>query len=110
MWRSEADWRSEIFLIPHRLAADHGDHRLRLPLREHCPLVSRTHRPALIFRGGLELLFAHKRSFAFSLPKRFGQPSKHANINFLIKQLGEREMKDPRRDLFIKDDTVYSLR
>jgi hypothetical protein len=61
----------------------------------------------LTFRGGLELLFAHKRNFAFSLPKRFGQPSQNATINFLIKQLSEREMKDPRRDLFIKDDTVY---
>jgi ubiquitin related modifier 1 len=63
-----------------------------------------------MFRGGLELLFAHKRNFAFSLPKRFGQPSQNANINFLIKQLCDREMKDPRRDLFIKDDTVYHPR
>jgi hypothetical protein len=36
----------------------------------------------------------------------FTDPPKPANVNFLIKEFQEREMKDKRKDLFIKDDTV----
>jgi hypothetical protein len=43
------------------------------------------------------------------VPKTVSDPPKPANIDFLIKQLADREMKDKRRQLFIKDDTVYVL-
>jgi ubiquitin related modifier 1 len=52
-------------------------------------------------------LFANKRNFKFSIPKTFSDPPQPSNINFLIKQLCEREMKDKRKELFVKDDTVY---
>jgi len=52
-------------------------------------------------------LFANKRNFKFSVPKTFSEPPQPSNINFLIKQLCEREMKDKRKELFVKDDTVY---
>src|SRR5204862_469078 len=57
-------------------------------------------------RGGLELLFANKRNFEFSLPKTFSESAQPSNINFLITQLCERELKNKRKDLFIKDGTV----
>jgi hypothetical protein len=60
-----------------------------------------------MIRGGLELLFANNRNFSFSLPKTFFDPPQPSNINFLIKQLCEQEMKDKRKELFIKDNTVY---
>lgn len=60
----------------------------------------------LTYRGGLELLFANKRKFNFSLPAKFSDPQQPSTINYLIKQLCEREMKDKRKELFIKDDTV----
>jgi len=60
----------------------------------------------LTCRGGLELLFANKRKFNFSLPAKFSDPPQPSTINYLIKQLCEREMKDKRKELFIKDDTM----
>jgi hypothetical protein len=38
----------------------------------------------------------------------FSDPPQQANINFLLRELVEREMKDKRKDLFVKDDTVYA--
>jgi len=61
----------------------------------------------VVLSGGLELLFAGTREFkTFSIPKTFSEPPQPSNINFLIKQLQDREMRDKRKELFIKDDTV----
>lgn len=90
----------------HLCQKDDGDHERGLALCEGSPHVCHAGPTLLTNRGGLELLFAHKRNFPFSLPKTFGEHSQPSNINFLIKQLCEREMKDKRKELFVKDDTV----
>ncbi|KAF2397917.1 ubiquitin related modifier 1 [Trichodelitschia bisporula] len=57
------------------------------------------------FTGGLEMLFSNKRKHNISLPSKdaSGAP---ANINFLVEYLCKHVMKDPRKDLFVLDDTV----
>ncbi|KAF2773085.1 ubiquitin related modifier 1 [Teratosphaeria nubilosa] len=57
------------------------------------------------FTGGLEILFSNTRNHKISLPATSpeGQP---ANISFLIKWLCDNLMKDPRRDMFVLDDSV----
>src|SRR5438046_7687498 len=84
-------------------------HRHRHNHSENSPLVLPSSLPSVDpCRGGLELLFANKRNFKFSLPSTFSEPPQPSNINFLIKQLCDKEMKDKRKDLFIKDGTVYT--
>ncbi|KAF2216594.1 hypothetical protein CERZMDRAFT_56250 [Cercospora zeae-maydis SCOH1-5] len=57
------------------------------------------------FTGGLELLFSDQRQHKISLPARDarGQP---ATVASLIKWLCDNLMKDPRKDMFVLDDTV----
>ncbi|KAF7187231.1 Ubiquitin-related modifier 1 [Pseudocercospora fuligena] len=57
------------------------------------------------FTGGLELLFSNERKHKISIPARDakGQPS---NVAFLIGWLCDNLMKDPRKDMFVLDDSV----
>ncbi|EMF15928.1 ubiquitin related modifier 1 [Sphaerulina musiva SO2202] len=57
------------------------------------------------FTGGLELLFSDQRKHKISIPAKDaqGQP---ATIAFLIQWLCDNLMKDPRKDMFVLDDTV----
>lgn len=56
--------------------------------------------------GGLEILFANQKKYHLPLPARdeSGEP---ANIAFLVRHLCDNVMKDPRKELFVLDDTVY---
>ncbi|KAF2621134.1 phospholipase D/nuclease [Macroventuria anomochaeta] len=56
--------------------------------------------------GGLELLFANQKKYALTIPSKdeSGAPS---NVAFLVRYLCDNVMKDPRKDLFVLDDTVY---
>ena len=56
-------------------------------------------------RGGLEILFSNKRKHVISIPAQDGnkQPS---NVAFLIQYLCDNLMDDPRRDMFVIDDSV----
>lgn len=58
--------------------------------------------------GGLEMLFSNQRKHKISIPARRhdGQP---ANLAYLITWLCDNLMKDPRRDMFVLDDSVYVL-
>ncbi|CAK1361698.1 Ubiquitin-related modifier 1 [Cercospora beticola] len=57
------------------------------------------------FTGGLELLFSDQRQHKISLPAK--DPQGHpATVAFLIKWLCENLMQDPRKDMFVLDDTV----
>lgn len=55
--------------------------------------------------GGLEILFGNQKKRSLSLPAKdeSGQP---ANIAFLVRHLCNKVMQDPRKELFILDDTV----
>ncbi|EOA84477.1 Ubiquitin- modifier 1 [Exserohilum turcicum] len=57
------------------------------------------------FSGGLEILFANQKKYNLSLPAKdeLGQP---ANIAYLVRHLCGNVMKDPRKELFVLDDTV----
>ncbi|KAJ8113592.1 hypothetical protein OPT61_g4310 [Boeremia exigua] len=57
------------------------------------------------FSGGLELLFANQKKYALSIPSKdeAGAPS---NVAFLVRYLCDEVMKDPRKDMFVLDDTV----
>ncbi|EME86136.1 uncharacterized protein MYCFIDRAFT_133060, partial [Pseudocercospora fijiensis CIRAD86] len=57
------------------------------------------------FSGGLELLFSNQRKHRVSISARDakGQPS---SVAFLIAWLCDNLMKDPRKDMFVLDDSV----
>ncbi|KAE8849549.1 hypothetical protein PTNB73_10490 [Pyrenophora teres f. teres] len=57
------------------------------------------------FSGGLEILFANQKKYDLSLPTRdeSGEP---ATVAFLVRYLCDHIMKDPRKELFVLDDTV----
>jgi hypothetical protein len=55
--------------------------------------------------GGLEILFGNQKKHSITLPAKdeSGAPS---NIAFLVRHLCNKVMKDPRKELFVLDDTV----
>lgn len=57
------------------------------------------------YSGGLELLFANQKKYSLSIPSKddTGAPS---NVAFLVRYLCDEVMKDPRKDMFVLDDTV----
>ncbi|KAF3049333.1 Ubiquitin- modifier 1 [Didymella keratinophila] len=57
------------------------------------------------FSGGLELLFDNQKKYSLSIPSQdeSGAPS---NVAFLVRYLCDKVMKDPRKDMFVLDDTV----
>lgn len=52
--------------------------------------------------GGLELLFSNQRKHTLTLPS-----TPPTTIRALVLHLCDTLMKDPRRDLFVMDGTVY---
>ena len=58
--------------------------------------------------GGLELLFANQRKHKISVPAKDlkGDP---ATVAYLIQWLCENLIKDPRKEMFLLDDTVYVM-
>ncbi|USP78066.1 hypothetical protein yc1106_05340 [Curvularia clavata] len=57
------------------------------------------------FSGGLEILFANQKKYDLSLPAK-DESGSPANIAFLVRYLCDNVMKDPRKELFVLDDTV----
>ncbi|PSN65762.1 ubiquitin related modifier 1 [Corynespora cassiicola Philippines] len=57
------------------------------------------------FSGGLEMLFENQRKLSLNISARdeAGQPS---NVAYLVRHLCDDVMKDPRKDMFVLDDTV----
>lgn len=55
--------------------------------------------------GGLEMLFANERKLSLKIPAKDDSGSR-SNIAFLVRHLCETVMKDPRKELFVLDDTV----
>lgn len=55
--------------------------------------------------GGLELLFDNQKKYNLSIPRKdeSGAPT---NVAFLVRYLCDKVMKDPRKDMFVLDDTV----
>lgn len=58
-----------------------------------------------MFSGGLEILFANKKKCSVDLPAK-DESGKTANVAFLVRHLCDHMMKDPRKELFVLDDTV----
>ena len=56
--------------------------------------------------GGLEMLFSNERKLSLSIPTKDDNGSR-SNIAFLVRYLCDTAMKDPRKELFVLDDTVY---
>lgn len=57
-------------------------------------------------RGGLELLFLNQRVHKLEIPSKTASGTT-PNIAWLIDYLCKNKLKDPRKDLFVLDDTVY---
>jgi ubiquitin related modifier 1 len=55
--------------------------------------------------GGLEILFSNQKKYSLSLPAK-DESDAPATIAFLVRHLCEKVMKDPRKELFVLDDTV----
>lgn len=64
--------------------------------------------PLTYSSGGLEMLFSDKRKHEITIPvaQEDGSPSTAA---FLIEWLCDNLMKDPRKEMFVLDNTVYAL-
>ncbi|KAK3635626.1 Ubiquitin-related modifier 1 [Elasticomyces elasticus] len=60
---------------------------------------------AVEFTGGLELLFSNQRKHKIAIPskKPDGEPS---NVGDLISWLCDNLIKDPRKEMFVLDDSV----
>jgi ubiquitin related modifier 1 len=56
--------------------------------------------------GGLELLFANQKKYSLSVPAK-DESGAPANVAFLVRYLCDHLMKDPRKEMFVLDDTVY---
>jgi hypothetical protein len=57
--------------------------------------------------GGLEMLFSNQRVHKLEIPARITAKAT-PNIAWLIDYLCANKLKDPRKDLFVLDDTVYA--
>lgn len=55
--------------------------------------------------GGLEILFGNQKKYTLSVPTQ-DESGAPANVAFLVRYLCETVMKDPRKELFVLDDTV----
>ena len=56
-------------------------------------------------RGGLEILFSDRRTHEISVPV-LDEDDQPSNVAFLIRWLCKNLMKDPRKELFVLDDSV----
>lgn len=61
--------------------------------------------PLIVHSGGLEILFSNQKKYSLLLPAKDGSGAP-ANIAFLVQHLCDNVMKDPRKELFVLDDTV----
>ncbi|KAF2451977.1 ubiquitin related modifier 1 [Karstenula rhodostoma CBS 690.94] len=57
------------------------------------------------FSGGLEMLFSNERKLSLTIPAK-DEDGTRSNIAFLVRHLCDTVMKDPRKELFVLDDTV----
>ncbi|KAF2821967.1 ubiquitin related modifier 1 [Ophiobolus disseminans] len=57
------------------------------------------------FSGGLEILFGDQKKYSLLLPAK-DESGAPANVAFLVRHLCDKVMKDPRKELFVLDDTV----
>ncbi|KAF2486146.1 ubiquitin-related modifier 1 [Neohortaea acidophila] len=57
------------------------------------------------FTGGLEMLFSNQRVHKISIPARDDR-KEPSNVGFLIKHLCDNLMKDPRKEMFVIDDSI----
>jgi ubiquitin related modifier 1 len=55
--------------------------------------------------GGLEILFRNQKKYSLSLPAK-DESGAPATVAFLVRYLCDNLMKDPRKELFVLDDTV----
>lgn len=55
--------------------------------------------------GGLELLFDNQKKYSLSIPSK-DESDVPSNVAFLVRYLCDKVMKDPRKDMFVLDDTV----
>jgi ubiquitin related modifier 1 len=55
--------------------------------------------------GGLEILFGNQKKYSLSIPAK-DESKAPANVAFLVRYLCNKVMKDPRKELFVLDDTV----
>jgi ubiquitin related modifier 1 len=58
-----------------------------------------------VYSGGLELLFDNQKKYSLSIPSK-DQSGAPSNVAFLVRYLCDKVMKDPRKDMFVLDDTV----
>ena len=57
------------------------------------------------YSGGLELLFSNQRKHKVLIPVNDDQ-KRPSNVSYLIQHLCNNLMKDPRKEMFVIDDSV----
>jgi ubiquitin related modifier 1 len=55
--------------------------------------------------GGLEILFSNQKKYSLSIPAK-DEAGAPVNVAYLVQHLCDKVMKDPRKELFVLDDTV----
>jgi ubiquitin related modifier 1 len=55
--------------------------------------------------GGLEILFGNQKKYSLSISTK-NESGAPANVAYLVRHLCDKVMKDPRKELFVLDDTV----
>jgi hypothetical protein len=58
-----------------------------------------------VYSGGLEMLFSDQRKHKISIPT-LDEEKQPSNVAFLIRWLCHHLMKDPRKEMFVLDDSV----
>jgi ubiquitin related modifier 1 len=59
----------------------------------------------MTYSGGLEILFGNQKKYSLSIPAK-DEAHAPASVAFLVRYLCDKVMKDPRKELFVLDDTV----
>jgi ubiquitin related modifier 1 len=62
----------------------------------------------MLHSGGLEMLFSNERKLSLSIPAK-DDSGACINVAYLVQYLCENAMKDPRKELFVLEGTVYVL-
>ncbi|KAF2643716.1 ubiquitin related modifier 1 [Massarina eburnea CBS 473.64] len=57
------------------------------------------------FSGGLEMLFNNERKLSLKIPTK-DDSGERSNVAFLVRYMCDNVIKDPRKELFVLDDTV----
>ena len=90
------------------MSASQSDAKVSITVEFRCNLLRAmlSYGELTLHSGGLEMLFSNERKLALSLPSKDSSGAS-TTVASLVDYLCENAMKDPRKELFVLDGTVY---